>query len=203
MIIYGRKGTHTGSIAPQILTCPSCNTKGEMIFSAYSNYAHIFWIPIFPFSKSVYSHCKHCKQALETKEMPSEFRTYVTELKSSVRPPIWTFTGMFLIAGLVSWSFYTSGKNADNNKLYISSPQVGDIYEVKTESKAWTLFKVKEVNADTVFILFNKFEVDKLTGLYKIKKDENFEAEATPMIKSTLLDMFNNGEIYDVERVED
>jgi hypothetical protein len=202
MIIYGRKGTHVGSTLPATLVCQNCTTKGNVTLSAFSNYVHIFWIPVFPFSKQVVSQCQNCKQVFQEKEMPSEFRTYVTELRSSVKPPIWTFVGLFLIAGLISWGSYTSGQNAENNKLYIADPRPGDMYDVKTEDNAWTVFKVKEVQADTVFILFNKFQVDKLTGVYKIKKEEDFETEAIPMMKSTLIDMFSKGEINDIDRVE-
>jgi hypothetical protein len=202
MIIYGRKGTHIGSIIPVSLVCQSCSAKGAVTMSAFSNYAHIFWIPVFPFSKQVVSQCQNCNQVFHEKEMPSEFRTYDTELRSSVKPPLWTFVGLFLIAGLISWGTYTSGQNAEKNKLYITNPQAGDMYDVKTEGNAWTVLKVKEVNADTVFILYNKFQVDKRTGIYKIKKDEDFEVEAFPMMKSDLADMFNKGEINDIDRVE-
>lgn len=200
MIIYGRRGTHIGSVMPNSLICTNCNSTGTVTMSAFTNYAHIFWIPLFPFGKTVVSQCQHCKQVLNEKEMPSEFRTYLTELKGSTKTPVWTFAGLLLIGVLIGWGVYSSGKEAELNKALVADPKAGDVYEVKTETNNYTLYQVTEVMGDTVLFLANKFEISKSTKLYDIDKQENFETDTLFILKSALVEMFDKKEIVDVNR---
>ncbi|MBD2768602.1 hypothetical protein IC235_11960 [Hymenobacter sp. BT664] len=80
-----------------------------MHLSVYSRYVHIYWIPLFPFSKPTFVHCGHCQQAWEENGMPAELRSSTQQLKGQTRAPLWHWMGLLVIASLLAWSIISSG----------------------------------------------------------------------------------------------
>jgi hypothetical protein len=73
---------------------------------------------------------------------------------------------------------------------------------VKLGYKQYTLYKVDAVIGDTVFILENQYETNKITGLSRLKNkgDEAYIQEPLPITKGNLKSMLEKGKIQDIDR---
>ena len=200
MIIYGWKATHIKSQTAPNLTCTNCNEKGKTFFSVFSKHVHIFWIPLFPYGKTGASQCDHCQLTMEKKQMPPEYRQEYERLRSEASTPVWKYAGLIIIAAIALYLYIDSGQRSDQNKDYIANPVKNDVYRMKTDGGNFTTMKVDSVSTDSVYVLLNEYEVTKRSGIYKVDKEENYYFVALPMHKSKLQELFNNGEIYDVDR---
>ena len=58
------------------------------------------------------------------------------------------------------------------------------------------------MNGDTVFLLINKYESNKATGLADLKNkgEETFSDELYPILKTELKSMLEKGKIIDIDR---
>ena len=198
MIIYGTKSTQLAK-ENIIEKCPNCGTSNSVEMYVFQKYAHIFWIPLFPTGKTAVSECSHCKQVLKQKEMPAPLKASFDNVKAQAKTPIWTFSGLALIAILFSFGVYTENQNAARNAKLILEPKAGDIFEIKTVDNNYTLYKVESVAGDSVFIAANDFETNKISGLRELKI-KGFSTDVFSFHKNELKKMLEDGEIMDIER---
>ncbi|WP_336518497.1 zinc-ribbon domain-containing protein [Pollutibacter soli] len=198
MIVYG---TRSKELSKEHLVdkCPNCGTHNSVDVYVFQKYAHVFWIPLFPMSKIGVSECSHCKQVVRSKEMSSTLKSNFEEIKSRVKTPIWTFSGLALIAIIITVGFISDKKKDERNAQWILTPQAGDFFEVRTDTRQYTLFKVDQVEGDSVFIRMSSYETNKISGLTDLKKKE-FSEDVFGFAKSELQDMLGKGEIIDIER---
>lgn len=198
MIIYGSKAT-------EILTenikenCSHCDTQNSVEMTIFQKYAHVFWIPFFPFSKTGMTQCTHCKQLLEKDEFNDKLINRYKTLKSNTKAPIWTFSGLALLGVLIISGVGYNKINGEKNAELISEPKKGDVYEVKMDNSQYTLFKVDKVAGDSVFVLENMYETNKISGLSDLK-DEDFIKESWGIHKTELKNMLEIGTIIDIKR---
>ena len=201
MIIYGSK---TKQLAKEVLIekCPNCGTQNSIELYLFQKYAHVFWIPFFPIGKTAVSQCEHCKQILKLKEMSSSLKTSYENLKSQVKTPIWTFAGIALLAILISFGIWNDKENDAKNANLILAPQVGDIFEIKTQENQYTLYKVESVESDSAAIRINQFETNKKSGLtsLKAKGESAYSEDIYSFSKKELKVMLQKGEILDIDR---
>jgi len=200
MVIYGRNSTLLKSEQAPTAICPNCETKGSIVFSIYSQHAHIFWIPFFPIGKTGGSSCGHCKQVLKSKEMPDELRRDYNNFKSDLKPKIWQFSGLALIGIFAIWISYSNKEDAKKELSYLNDPMVGDVYEYKTEGGNYSTFKIWLLEEDTLFLLSNEYETNKMSGIREIDVDSNYTDFPLPFLKVDIMEMYKSGEIYDVHR---
>jgi hypothetical protein len=115
-----------------------------------------------------------------------------------INPKVWFFTTL-IVAGIF---FVTRkivvDKNNRNIQLMIL-PRPGDIYEMATENKQYTLLKVDRVQGDSVYVHINEFETDKKSGLSQLK-EQPFSKEEIVFTQQTLRVMLQEGKILNVER---
>lgn len=201
MIIYGTKATELIT-ANTHETCPSCGTTNSVQMTVFQKYAHVFWVPFFPIGKTGMTQCSHCKQVLQKKEFTDNLNARYEVLKDESKMPVWTFSGLAILGALVVWGVIAGNKNDAKNARLILTPQKGDLYEVKKGGSLYTLYKVEMVSGDTVFVLFNKFETNKMTGLTDLKNkgDAAFSPEPEAISKTALKNMLDKGEIMDIDR---
>jgi hypothetical protein len=201
MIFFGTRVTQvaTEKIAYE---CPNCGTKNSVQMFVFQKFAHVFWIPMFPMSKTVVTECSHCKQVLRKEEFPPRFRDSYEILKSKSKTPIWTFSGLVLFAIFLVVGGIRSNQNKERNAELILSPQKGDVYEIKLDYKQYTLYKVDEVVGDTVFVLPHQYEINKRSGIkdLKMRGDDDFVLERFPILKEELKIKLEEGEIMNVDR---
>lgn len=201
MIFYGSKATQIGTES-LFDKCSNCGTSNSMELVVFQRYAHIYWIPFFPIGKTGVTQCSNCKQVLEKKEFSENLKASYNNLKSGSKTPVWVFTGLGLIALLITWVSVTGKQNEQKYKQWILSAEKGDIYEIKLDYKQYTLFKVDKVVGDTVFVLLNQYETNKSSGLSDIKRkgDLAFIQEPLPLLKAELKTKLEQGEIIGIDR---
>lgn len=176
--------------------CSSCQSTDSVVLIPHQKYFHIFFIPIFPLGKEYEAHCKKCGAT-----MPASLHQIGDH---SVKTPIWTFSGPIIGIALLCLLFIigTFGMKGDQSKL--KDPQVGDIYEYRDrEAKQYGLIKVDSVSKDSVYIVFNKYVIDKRKGLKQLLKENlsDFEKDSrTSVARNKLLEEHKNGFIIGVVR---
>lgn len=157
---------------------------------------------LFPTGKIGLTECSHCKQVLRKKEFSGYVRKRYETLKSKVRPPFWTFSGAIIAVALIVWGVVISQQDKEQDARFIVDPRKGDVYEVWEGSEHYTLCKVESVVGDTVFLLPNRYETNKISGLENLKNEEDssYVPYTFPLLKKDLKAMFDKGEILGVDR---
>lgn len=201
MIIYGSKATQ---LAKESITdkCPHCGTQNSIDMHVFQRYAHVFWIPFVPIGKIGVSQCDHCKQVLKQKEMPTALKAAYENVKAQTKTPFWTFIGLGLLLVLITSGVVSSNnKDAANAKL-IEAPHKGDVFEIKTKELRYTLVKVEEVLADSVYLRPHNYSIDKSSGLYKLRQqgDTAYSDNIYAVSKQGLKKMFEKGDIINIIR---
>jgi hypothetical protein len=203
MIIYGHKATKTGHQSLFGTKCSSCGTKDEIEMYTFSRYFHLFWIPVFPYRKEAVTQCNHCKKVLHKKEFSADLLSQYEEMKMNIKTPYWQFTGAGLLALLIIAITYSVKEDDKRDIAFLTAPRAGDIYEIKLSSNNYTLYKVLDVTPDSVYVLLNKFEATRQSGLSKMEMNEpgSFsEEEEMAIARKTLLSLKQSGEIESVRR---
>ena len=200
MIIYGRSGAK--NIQSQSFpgsTCPNCESN-SLEGHIYSMYAHVFWIPVFSLGKRTTVQCNSCGMELKKKARPLPIQNKRIELKGDYKIPIWHFAGAILLAFAIAGGIFQSGQKEKERQAFIADPLKGDIYELKLDYKQYSSFKVLEVDSDSLTIVYNLYETNKMSGLSSINKAENFEGDMYRLDRSVLPEMLEDGSIVDIER---
>lgn len=201
MIIYGSRATET---AKEFVTgkCPNCGALNSIDMHLFQKYAHVFWIPFFPIGKTGVSQCDKCKQILKSDQMPPLLRSSYEDLKAQKKTPFWMFSGLALVAILITMGIILDHNKDEKNASLILQPQKGDIFEIQTKDNQYTLYKVALVEKDSVFISPNNYETNKASGLTSLllKGDAAFSEEVYGFSKAELKAMLGTGEIVDVIR---
>ncbi|GAB5557744.1 MAG: hypothetical protein SchgKO_19570 [Schleiferiaceae bacterium] len=200
MIIYGWTPVHLNSFQPKSTACPTCEEQGSILFSAYSKHAHVFWIPFFPYGKSVVSQCQNCGQHLEEGQMSNALKKQADYIKDKNKPPFWQFSGLALVALLISFGVYANKQDAEDELRYLAAPQVGDVYSYQTEDYLYTTMRVAHIKSDTLFLNDNTYAVDQKSGVHKVDKESNYTTEMFIMMHSEIKDWYDSKIIFDIER---
>jgi hypothetical protein len=199
MIIYGTRATHLIT-KPIFSKCPSCGTQNDTVVSIYGKYAHIFWIPLFPFGKEAISQCQHCRNALRENEMTPEIQQEVSAIKSSSKTPIWTFVGLAFLGITFSSIAVSNAKHAGEKDGFYKSPIIGDKYTIKDEGGQYGLMKINRVTKDSLFFFLNNYTISQSPNIDKIDKEENYDKIETGFSKSEISELILKGTITDVRR---
>ena len=203
MIIYGWN-TKNIKQAPMEHECANCGQKEAQI-AIFSHYAHIFWIPLFPYKKSAQIVCSHCNYAAEEKDFKkdSEMRNNLKQLKAAVGVPKYLFTGLIILVLGIGFLIYNGNKNTQLEEQYISNPEVGDVYLLKDleEQSAYKyyLLKVVDLEDDSLYMSFNSYtyngiisSLDPKDGFYNISyathKDEIKQMHQEGVLKKVYRD---------------
>lgn len=201
MIFYGSKSSKLKEGMLVNVDCPDCEEGRAMRYIIFGKYAYLYWIPMFPIGKENILECVSCKRTYHLKELPEHIKQKFELEKSGASYPIWYFSGLAVLACLISFAFYASNENAENDKLYIETPAIGDVYSVKaSKSGYYSAMKVTDITNDSIYVLFNNYEIDKRSKIYKIDKVENYTTETGAYSKQEIKDLFNEKIIYDVDR---
>lgn len=203
MVIYGTSRPKIKTAKSATGICPNCKSQFTLSYTIYRKHVHLFWIPIFPLKKKGLSECSNCKNILNEKEMPESLKAELNEIKADAKGPIWQFAGLLLILLLSIWIYQNDGEKTAENLSFIQNPQVGDVYKYKVRRGAYSTMKVVSVSSDSVFILFNEYESNKVMGIPKIEKSKNYSDEVFGMSRASLLEMHTDGDLFDIDRKEE
>jgi len=100
MIVFGLRSSKIGGFSLKGIDCDYCNTETGQNLFIFGKYAHIFWIPLFPVGKKVFTECMHCKKTSNRKEFTAAQEQGYQEHKHKVKTPVWHWSWIlvFLIA---------------------------------------------------------------------------------------------------------
>ncbi len=174
MIVYGTNSKDLGTRKIQGAKCSNCETN-EVYVNAISKYAHIFWIPIFPYSKKYFSVCKNCEQVLEKKEMPQQLKDKLEIEKHHFKTPFYLFSGLIIIALLIGYGVYASNQHDKEMAEHVTHIEADDIMVFRNGSKEYSFAKVIEVRNDTIFIKQGQYSYE---GGYSAPTKSEFSSKA-------------------------
>jgi len=174
MIVYGYRSTHLRSALLQNTKCPNCETKNQMTASVYGRHVHIFWIPLFPAGKTSVFECQHCHKGFKKKELNEDGKLAFKNFKSSVKTPLWKYSGLLIIGLLIALGVYSSKQKDSKTAEYIANPALNDVYTFKTNQNYYSTFKIIQVFKDSIYVNYNNLETSKLSGIRKIDKAKNY-----------------------------
>ncbi|WP_046757931.1 hypothetical protein [Kordia jejudonensis] len=185
MIVYGTGSKDIGTRKIQGAKCPNCEST-EMCVNVTSNYAQVFWIPIFPMSKKFLSVCLHCDQVLEKKEMPQQLKDKIDMEKHHFKTPIYLFSGLAIIALLVVYAFYASGKHDEELAANVKNLEAKDVVVFKVSSKEYTFAEVNKKSNDTIYLNYSSYTYEgRKPSESKYKKE-----------KATISDFYSYDDTY-------
>jgi hypothetical protein len=201
MLIYG---TGTKELATEKLydPCDRCENHNCVSIVIIQKYAHVFWIPLFPTKKVVVSHCEKCGAEHEKKRFPDKIKVAYATIKLNTKTPIWTFSGLIVIAILIMWGIFSSRQKSAEEANFLNDPKIGDVYEFEIGPSQYSLLKVEEIYTDSVFVLTHEYETDKRRGLSDLsaKGDNGYGDEGFVFSKNDLKKMYKEGDIFGVVR---
>jgi hypothetical protein len=166
MIIFGSRTNVIRQGNPKY-HCNYCSTESSVFIQYFLRYFHVFWIPMFPYRIYGTSCCTHCRQVLHRREMTSELKSVASREKP--KPPIKYFSGLLLLAVgaiLIAVAIQTEIKQT---KTYLATPKLGDVYGVKQENGAYTLYLLAKQQHDSLGFRLNDYEVSTASQLSKLR----------------------------------
>ena len=205
MIFYGTNGAHVRTVPLPGVACPGCATADSLNLSVFSRYVHIYWIPLFPYSKPAVVQCSHCQQAWADKELPAEVRGPAKALKQETRSPLLHWAGLGVIAVLIGGGILAGARDDRENQAYLTAPHVGDIYTVraKEDDKNYSLLKVVGVKGTSVDVVANEYTIDNNHPIDKLNEPAKYSKEPFSLGQFELKIMQNKGQLTDVDRPND
>ena len=102
MLVYGTGTKELGIKRIQGAKCPACESQSVHVIGKAS-YFHIFWIPILPYSKKVYPFCTNCDLEINKQDIDQRTVDKIKQEKKGVKIPIYLFSGIILIALLITY----------------------------------------------------------------------------------------------------
>lgn len=202
MIIYGTRNVVLAEEELPNVTCSSCGAESPHLISSFGTHFHVFWIPLLPFRRRTVAMCRSCGASWSHKEMSPTLQAYADILRPKARFKLWQFSGLALVAALVVWGNISSKREAAQEATYLEAPQAGDVYAYKESEGNYSTLKVVEVDDDRIMLLENSMMVNKKRGISRIDLEENYITDTLEFSIAELQDMYAEGTIYDVKRLE-
>lgn len=181
------------------IKCPRCGAEG-LEMRIFVEYAHMMWIPTLPIGKTAVTYCTSCRETLKPEQMPRSLKVQYGNRKSLARPLLWMYSGLGVIAILSVIIIAGIIRKQQRTARYMKDLQKGDILEIKRTANAYTLFKIAAIRSDSVFVMTNRYETNKESGLSEIKDKDPFTGEVLLFLKKDLNKMYKDGKIVGVER---
>lgn len=200
MIFYGTNSSRLKDGQLNNVTCPNCENQTSMTYGVFGKYFYLYWIPIFPIGKTNVLECNSCKKTFKLKELPNQIKQKF-ELEKHSGIPILHFSGLAIIACIVAYFSYSSSKHKELEAEYIKEPAIGDVYSVESESAGhYTAMRVASITQDSIYVLFNDYEIDKKSSIDQIDKNENYTDVKDGYTKEEIISLYADETIYAIKR---
>jgi hypothetical protein len=131
--------------------------------------------------------------------MPKAAMIYAEDLKQEVKTPIWHFTGLGVLVGLISL-FIIMGRNGDKLEAkYMGNPQVNDTYFLSLEN-GYTYWNLIEIEADTLTFESPNVYVESIFDTGEIQEIKDLPMDTIRYSRSDIKWMFDEKDIYRIDR---
>ncbi|WP_298423573.1 hypothetical protein [uncultured Kordia sp.] len=205
MIVYGTSSKDLGTRKLQGVKSPNCESS-DIYATAVVKYAHIFWIPLFPYSKKYFTTCEGTGQVLEGKEMPQKLKDKLALEKHHFKTPFYLFSGLIIIALLIGYGFYASNQHDKEMAEHVTHIEANDIMVFRKGSKEYSFAKVTEVKNDSIFIKLGQYSYEggysaPTKSEFNSKTDtvSDFYAETTDYIlQADINDLYEKEELVEI-----
>lgn len=204
MILYGTNGTHYATEPLAGATCPACHAPEALQVGLVSRYAHIYWVPLFPYQKVAVTQCLHCQANWSEKELAPTLAPTVRAVKQRSRAPFWTWAGLAIIAAVSLFGYLRSISDARTDEELLLSPHAGDIYTVRSDSsRMYSLLKVRQVGGNIVELVANEYETQDATPITSLNEPARYSKESFTLTFLDLQIMRRKGQLTDVDRFQE
>jgi hypothetical protein len=157
MVIYGWRGSVVSGGQIQDMECPNCGNNLYQTFGILQ-YFHIFWIPLFPYSRKPGMECQNCKHTQVGKEIRDPTRGKIKASVFTMARTAPKFAGLALVAAFVAFIAVRESREAEQERLYMENPAIGDMYVIKVSKTFeggdpeydYALMRVESVDAEQV-----------------------------------------------------
>lgn len=201
MVVYGWNSKVLKEAPFNGHECPSCKNQATHIV-VFGSYFHIFWIPFFPYRKSLKIICDNCQLDQKPKEASEEVRLLAKQLKSQVRLPFYMYSGIGIITALILFFAVQGIVDEQKFKKYLDHPQTNDIYYIYDKDEPselkYSLLKVIEVLEDSVYTSPNSFGYNYEPS--QLMAEDGFYDVHYSMHKSEILELFETDVLRKIQR---
>ncbi|MCB0756431.1 MAG: hypothetical protein KDB98_12600, partial [Flavobacteriales bacterium] len=83
---------------------------------------------------------------------------------------------------------------------FVEEPLAGDVCEFKTEDNDYSIFRIVDVTADSLVVLYNDYVSDRSTSLHQLNKDSCFTDLYFIISREEFEGMHADGTIYGITR---
>ncbi|MFD2287104.1 zinc-ribbon domain-containing protein [Pedobacter petrophilus] len=201
MIIFGTRGKYLKQQS-DAFDCTNCGSLNTVRMSFIQRYFHIFWIPIFPTSKTGISQCSNCKQALYLNEMPQALKMTYNESKKTAKTPLKYFIGLLLIALFFAFAILGIVAVTIAEGRYAKNSMVGDVYAVELPNKLYTYYKIEEIRGDTVSFSVHEYTARTLAAMQKVRRqyEDTYGTERIKFAKKDINGRIGTARISSIDR---
>lgn len=99
MIIYGTRGKVIKGELLKNIACDYCGNNSHLSFGVV-RYFHVYWIPLFAYSKKIGLECLHCKRTLLDREIPQDVRQRITSKVFTTKNIFSAYIGLAILGGI-------------------------------------------------------------------------------------------------------
>lgn len=208
MIIYGTGSKKFGIKPLRGIKCENCESN-QMHITGYSKYVHIFWIPLFPVSKKIFTICGNCEEELPKKHIPKRTLDRIKLEKSGFKIPFYLFSGSLIILALIFWGMYSIDAHDKEFASNMANVQPNDVLVFKNDDETYYFGEVQEVKNDTLHINFcNYIYEGGAPSEYSYNKEKNkvgdfYNRKIFYMSQKNIDSLYSAGDIYDLYREND
>lgn len=200
MIVYGTGGKELGEKLITNEKCPHCGEINKIYLHGFSRYVHLFWIPIFPYSKKTISICHNCENEIPKEQASASLLDKISLEKSSFKIPFYHFSGIILIALAVAWFKYSDAKHKEFVENRIEHVQKNDILVLKQSNKEYSFAKVDSVSENEVFFINSNYSYNQKPDFsdYEkaiIEKSDFYDAEIYYFTIFEIDSLYKSGEL--------
>jgi hypothetical protein len=200
MVIYGYNTTLLKVEEQPNITCTNCNETGRISMSILAQYVHFFFIPFCSIGKTGRSDCRKCGMTYKAKNMPPIYKEQYLRLNSRASIPVYHFSWiLILILGVGTFSAISVYKK-HKTESYLANPTIGDLYEVETDNKQYTLLKVVSVGSDSLYFLQNLYLVNKLKATDELVVSNKYDTVPFGISKAYILELKTKNILHDILR---
>lgn len=205
MIFYGTRGKLLRNGQLTNINCPHCEKNVSMKYSVFAKYAHIYWIPFFPYAKLTFLECSDCKATLESRSFSPEMKMKLDrekEKNGKIMFPVWMFSWLIIIGLGVAYSYYSGLEDDKKEDVYIKNPKVGDVYHMRLYNGHYSTARVEGVARDSVKITFNDYETEYSSDIDELNVAKNYTKATYTVSAIRLFSLYKKDTIFTIERYE-
>lgn len=205
--LFGMRETHLRTVPTPDHACPACANKESLSLLFFSRYVHLFFVPVFPFSRRTLLVCNNCQQKGPESVIPPTLQPMAQQLKKQIGRPWWQFFGLLLLAvpvaffGFAVLSAKPEKEQQQEEAAMLHQPRIGDVYVLNTEqSGKVALLRVQRVVPDSVYVSPSKLLEGSFKAYQHSSKPETYQDVSYAMSISALEALHTQGRLYDVLR---